>query len=519
MNRILPAVVSAGTPSAAGDAQKISFDLEQARVAQVAWRATPIAHRLSLLRELRSLLATHAGRLATLAAELRRRPVAEVLTSEVAPLLEACRFLERNTASILAPRKLGAKGRPLWLHGVQAEIHREPLGLVLVIGPSNYPLFLPGSQALQALAAGNAVVLKPAPGGGAVLTVFAEMVRHSGVDHRLVQVLPEPVEAVKTAIACGVDKVVLTGSAETGAAVLSQLAGHLTPAVVELSGCDAVFVREDADLDHVVRCLAFGLRLNQGATCIAPRRVLVHHSLATELEGRLATAFADATERRSWVQLKPAWQAMIQEALAAGAHLVSGTLDERGVCAPPLVLAGASPAMRLLQSDVFAPVMSLVVVSGDAEALDQDRRCPYALGATVFGRDLHAARRLAGAVRAGVVVVNDMIVPTADPRLPFGGLGRSGFGATRGAEGLLEMTAPKAIAVRHAGPMPHLDPAQPGDELFFQQFLLTAHARGWRDRWRAGLKLLKLASTRRKHMSATARHPGTSSPQRGSTEG
>jgi hypothetical protein len=140
--------------------------------------------------------------------------------------------------------------------------------------------------------------------------------------------------------------------------------------------------------------------------------------------------------------------------------------------------------------------MSLMVVSGDDEALELDRRCPYALGATVFGRDVAQARRLAGAVRAGVVVVNDMIVPTADPRLPFGGLRRSGFGTTRGAEGLLEMTAPKSIAVRRRGVLPYLDAPRPGDEAFFEQFILAAHARGWRARVRAALRLVKLSIRR-----------------------
>jgi acyl-CoA reductase-like NAD-dependent aldehyde dehydrogenase len=333
--------VGGGSP--ASEAHKVGFDVEQARLAQVAWRATPLGHRLRLVRQLRSLLATHARRLAGLSAEVRRRPVAEVLTSEVVPLLDACKFLEDRAASILAPRKLGSRGRPLWLYGVDAEIQREPLGVVLVIGPANYPLFLPGAQAIQALVAGNAALLKPAPGGGTVLCALAEMVHHAGLDHRLFQVLPESVTAATAAISATVDKVVLTGSAETGAALLAQLATSTTPAVVELSGCDAVFVREDADLDRVVRCLNFGLLLNQGATCIAPRRVLIHRSLATELEGRLATAFQTTPDGAGALQLRPAWQAMVEEALASGAHLVHGSLNDRGLCSPPLVLAGPRP--------------------------------------------------------------------------------------------------------------------------------------------------------------------------------
>jgi acyl-CoA reductase-like NAD-dependent aldehyde dehydrogenase len=255
-------------------------------------------------------------------------------------------------------------------------------------------------------------------------------------------------------------------------------------------------VREDADLDRVVNCLRFGLLLNQGATCIAPRRVFVHQSRATELEGRLAVTFGPEVAGAGRLRLKPAWHSLIRAALGGGAHIVSGACSEDGMLTPPLVLAGVALDAGLLQADVFAPVMSLLVVSGDAEALDMNRRCPYALGATVFGRDLRSARQLAGAIRAGVVVVNDMIVPTADPRLPFGGLHRSGFGTTRGAEGLLEMTAPKAIAVRRGGWLPHLAPPQPGDGSLFQEFILAAHATGWRDRLGAFWRLMKLGARR-----------------------
>jgi len=118
-----------------------------------------------------------------------------------------------------------------------------------------------------------------------------DLLHHAGLDHRLIQVLPEDSAAAASAIEAGVDKVILTGSADTGRTVLGQLSGKLVPAVMELSGADAVFVEADADLDLVVRCLRFGTLLNNGATCIAPRRVFVHQAVSTELEGRLAEAF------------------------------------------------------------------------------------------------------------------------------------------------------------------------------------------------------------------------------------
>jgi len=452
-----------------------------ARIAQTKWKVTPISDRLKTLRRVRSLIAEQAELLANAANTSRNRPLAEILTAEVLPLAEACRFLERAAKKILQPRRLGSRGRPLWLGSVHSEIRREPLGIVLVIGPGNYPLFLPCVQALQALAAGNAVLLKPGFGGALVAASFGEILVQAGFEPGLFQILPEAAEAASHAIQTGVDKVVLTGSATTGEAVLHQCAKTLTPATVELSGCDAVFVRADADLDLVVRALAFGLRLNHSATCIAPRRVFVHRSRATELEGRLAKMFqGDGGEISGFTN--PHWFRLATEALTGGAHLLAGTIQPDGCLHTPIIFAGIKPSMPLVQEDIFAPVLSLITVANDDEALAFAAQCPFALGATIFSRDEFAARALANRVRAGIVIINDLIVPTADPRLPFGGRGRSGFGVTRGAEGLLEMTAPKVVTVRRGKSRRHFDEPQAGDAALFTAYIQAAHSSGWRQR-------------------------------------
>lgn len=470
-----------------------------AAMAQRAWAATSMWRRREIFRAFRGLLAGHSVRLAQASGGARPRPLAETLTAEVIPLADACQFLEREARSILAPCKLGRRGRPLWLNGVRTEIRREPLGVVLIIAPSNYPLFLPGVQMLQALAAGNAVLLKPGAKGTAAARAMADLLHHAGLDHRLAQVLPESPEAVRGALEGGAAKVLLTGSAGTGAAVLADLAPRLIPATMELSGCDAVFIRADADLDLAVRALCFGLRLNQGATCIAPRRIFVDRSIATEFEGRLASAFSTDGPDEKPLALKAGLHSALNDALAQGAHLLSGKLLPTGDCLPPLVVAGASTSMRLLHEDVFAPIMSLVTVTDDHEALEMSRQCPYALGATIFSRDETAARKLATHVRAGLVIINDLIVPSADPRAPFGGRDRSGFGVTRGAEGLLAMTVPKVISLRRSKFLPHLDPLRPDDATMFQNFLLATHGGGLSKRLGALKTLVRLALRRRRN--------------------
>jgi acyl-CoA reductase-like NAD-dependent aldehyde dehydrogenase len=467
-----------------------------ARQAQAVWRDLPVRKRMQRIRRIRHRIARDAERLAGTVKLPQRTSTAETFSAEVLPLADACRFLEREAPGALAPRRLGARGRPAWLWGVRLEIRAEPLGVVLIIAPWNYPLFLPGVQALQALAAGNAVILKPGRHGSSAAEALAEIFHEAGVDSRLVCVLPESIEAAQAAISAGIDKVVLTGSASTGQAVLAELTRKLTPATMELSGCDAVFVRGDADPNLVARALAFGLRLNGGATCIAPRRVFVHEALFDEVEDRVGALARDIPAVPVDPTTTSTVRALAQEAVAGGARLIAGSLHTDGVTWP-LVLSETEPEMRLLQSDIFAPVLSLVRVADDEAALAATGKCPYFLGAAVFG-ELPGAADLATRIPAGCVVVNDLIVPTADPRLPFGGRGRSGFGVTRGREGLLEMTATKAVAVRRSRWLPHFDPPDPRDSQLMKAYIQFAHAASLGDKLGAGMHLLRVLLSRGK---------------------
>lgn len=466
----------------------------RARRAQARWGCRATRERLSVIRRARRLIADRVDDLVAAVDAGRQRGPGESIMAEALPLADACRFLERRAERILAPRRQRAGLPPLGLSGGTLEIRREPYGVVLVIGPSNYPLFLPGVQVLQALVAGNATIVKPGRQGSDAMRALQHILLASGLESDLLGVLDESTDSARSAIASGVDKVVLTGSAATGRAVLEELAPRLVPAAVELSGCDAVFVLESADLNMVARAVAFGLRLNAGATCIAPHRVFVPHGMVDDLEARLVAALRGAS---CTVDEHVARRALdlVSDALDQGARLLTGRI-EPGSIFEPVVLADASPTMRLLQADVFAPVVSLVSVEDEQGALRASVQCPYALGASVFG-DEAPARDLARAIRAGVVVINDIIAPTAHPAVPFGGRGESGYGTTRGAEGLIEMTRPKAIVTRRGRWRPHYSQASRADAALARHILRAVHGRGFRQRLEAIAAAVRTAVGRR----------------------
>ena len=460
---------------------------------QQTWASTPLGERTAVLRRARHIFAECVPDLCDAMSPELARNAADTRIAEILPLLDACRFLERNAAKILAPKRLGRIGRPFWLGGVWSEVHRVAMGRVLVIAPSNYPLFLPGVQVLQALVAGNAVVWKPGRGGDAVATMFATVLREAGLPEGLLRVTDESVKAAESTIASGVDKVFFTGSASSGKAVLRQLAETLTPCVAELSGCDAVFVLPTAQIPRVVKALAFGMRLNGSATCMAPRRIIL-----VGADGQRRKEFLDALmPALDWVggvsiseRVRQDLHLVVDDAWLLGAQVHGKVEPEQQ---RPIVITGVMPDMLAARTDIFAPLLAMMEARDVQESIGLHEACPFALTASIFGNE-DDARELAASLTVGTVTINDLIVPTADPRVPFGGRRGSGFGTTRGAEGLLEMTAAKTIAARRGGSTRQFDATTPQHEALFDGVIKASHGNRLMERLRGVRESIVAAS-------------------------
>ena len=447
----------------------LSEPIERCRRQQEAWARLPVRERLRPMKAFRRLLVRECdGLCAAVGRDLGKSPE-EALAGDVLPLADACRFLEREAARLLRPRRVPVRGRPLWLFGQADVVHHRPRGVIGLIGTWNYPLLLNGVPLLQALTAGNGVLWKPSEVAPASAAALFALLEPAGFPAGLVQLLEATRAAGQELAEADVDHVAFTGSSATGRALAATLGRRLVSSTLELSGCDAMFVLEDADVDLAARAAWFGATLNRGQTCLAVRRALVHRSLYPAFVEVLKPLAAKAPPVRLALPAQ-AEQAerLVGEAVAEGARVLaapgaSGGKDGEPLW-PPRVVLDARPEMALCQEASFAPLLAVLPFDTIEEALRMDAHCRYGLGASVFTRRPDRAEALAAKLRTGMVAVNDVIVSTAHPGTPFGGRGASGWGVTQGAEGLLEMTVPQVVSVRGGRYRPHYDMA-PGRDV------------------------------------------------------
>lgn len=463
------------------------------------WSKTAVNQRCRVIASVASWIAENGENWTRYCKSAQRIDPVETITGELFPLCSALRFIGDRGPALLKTKRLGWWGRPIWLWGVQSEIRHQPHGKVLVLGTWNYPLFLVGVQTAQALAAGNDVCIKPAIGCEEISDRLADAFYACGVPQAALQVLDSSTEAATGAIEQGVDLIVLTGSASTGRTVLRQASKHLTPAIMELSGCDAVIVLPQSNLERTAESVLFGLNFNSGATCLGPRRIIIQTADAPDFINRMIRGLKSGRS----VQVHPAAResvaATVERAIEQGAKDCLGRFDGDLLRTTgelhPVLLDHVQPEFQIASADVFAPVLSILRVRDTHQAVDIVNNCRYRLSASIFGPEL-AARQIARSLNVGSVTINDLIVPTADPRVPFGGRGDSGYGVTRGGEGLLAMTVPMVTGVRRGRFMPHLRPRRKSDAQTLLGALQLQHASSLRKRWN-GLKSILTAQQRR----------------------
>ncbi|MEU6055949.1 aldehyde dehydrogenase family protein [Streptomyces xanthochromogenes] len=438
-------------------ADDVRAAVDRARRQGAWWAAQGFAARRTYLDTWRRLMVNRSDELVELIrSETGKTP--DDARLEAVLVAEHLHWAARNAHRVLRPRRV----RPgLLMANHAAHVEHHPLGVVGVIGPWNYPAFIPLGPIAHALAAGNAVVFKPSEHTPAVGRWLADTFAEATAGHRVVEVVLGRGATGEALCRSGVDKLAFTGSTRTGRRVMAACADTLTPVLLECGGKDALLVDRDAAVAQAADAALWGAVANAGQTCVGVERVYVHEAVAdaflTELTTRAAALRTGPGPEADFGPLvtpdQPAVVARhIQDALDRGARaIVGGSHSVRGPFAAPVVLTDVPDTALAATDETFGPVVVVERVASMTEAVERANACAYGLGASVFSR--RRGTELARRLRVGMVSVNSVLAFAAIPALPFGGTGASGFGRVHGAEGLKEFSRTQAVA-RRRFPLP-----------------------------------------------------------------
>jgi len=437
-------------------ATDVDAAVARARVAAIWWGELGWAGRRDRLDAWKRIIVQRGDELAELVHRENGKPVSDARLTEVTLPVDHIAWAGKNAPKVLGSRKVPAG---LMMANQAASLEYQPLGVIGVIGPWNYPVFTPMGSIAYALAAGNAVVFKPSEYTPAVgkwlVDTFAEVVPEQPV----LQLVTGFGDTGAALCRSGVDKIAFTGSAATGKKVMAACAETLTPVLMECGGKDAMIVDDDADLDAAATAALWGGMSNAGQTCIGIERVYVTDKVYDAFLGKLTDKARKVTAGTSYGPITMPGQVdvirrHIADALDRGGRAVTGGQIDGGLVQPTILVDVPEDSLAV-QEETFGPTLTVAKVRNVEEAIERSNATTYGLAGAVFAkrRGMEIARQL----RTGMTSINQVSAFAGIPSLPFGGSGDSGFGRIHGEDGLKEFTRAKAITrQRYALPVPLL---------------------------------------------------------------
>ncbi|MEI7726656.1 MAG: NAD-dependent succinate-semialdehyde dehydrogenase [Bacteroidota bacterium] len=415
------------------------------------WKGTSFSHRAAVMKKAAQILRNskeHYARLMTLEmGKLLRESMAEI-----EKCAWVCDFYADQAEEML-------KDEVIATDASRSFITFQPIGLVLAVMPWNFPFWQVFRFAAPALMAGNAAVLKHASNVPGCALAIEEIFREAGFPEHLFRTLMIPSSAVETIISNPlIAAITLTGSEAAGSQVASLAGKHLKKTVLELGGADPFIVLEDADLEIAVKTAVTARMLNQGQSCIAAKRFIVVQSVEQQFEKALKNAFealrtGDPMDPDTQVgpmarpDLVDEIEHQVRSSIAAGARLVTGGSrpNRNGCYYEPTILANICKGMPVYSQETFGPVVSLISARDEEDAIRIANDSEFGLGGCVWTRNLERGEQVARKVETGAMFVNGMT--KSDPRLPFGGTKKSGYGRELASYGIKEFVNIKTIWV------------------------------------------------------------------------
>jgi acyl-CoA reductase-like NAD-dependent aldehyde dehydrogenase len=415
--------------------------------------------RCALLRDLRDRVLSSRDALADAVVGESGKPRVEAIFADIFVAVDTAAYFAKNAERLLRPERVphhstAAKAKT-------GKLTYDPLGVIGIISSWNYPLAIPLSQIIPAVAAGNAVICKSSdftPHCGALIEkLFAD----TGFPKDLVTVLQGGGEVGQALVEADPDKILFTGSVGTGRRVAEACAKRLIPTVLELGGKDAMLVLADANLDIAASAAVWGGYTNCGQVCLSVERLFVEQSVSDEFAARcvaktkklrLGPGNDPNTDVGPMIRPQHVQRMvdLIEDAVTRGARVLCGghpRIDLGANFFEPTVITNVDSTMKLFQEETFGPILAMQTVANSEEAIARANDSPFALSASVWTRDTGRGEAIAKRLRAGAVMVNDAISYFAIAEAPHGGCAASGWGRTHGKAGLLEMVQTKYIDV------------------------------------------------------------------------
>jgi len=440
---------------------EVAAAVARARQVQASWQLTSFTERARLLYRLRDLLLDESDTLADILTSETGRPRAEVYGNELFYLCNAIGAWAKNSEGYLRQQKI-APSFPL-VKAKKAYSTYAPRGVIGIISPWNFPLTLTLGEALPALMAGNAVIIKPSELTPLSAIFGADLAARAGFPQDLLQIVVGYGDT-GAALVDHADMIAFTGSVETGKRVMHRAADRLIPVSLELGGKDPLIVLKDADIERAAGACVWGSLMNSGQACTSIERVYVeapiYQAFVDKVVARVkavrqgkSTDDVDIGCMTSEAQLNKV-AAQVDEARAKGAKILTG--GRRNPSLPgfyyePTVLVDVDHSMSVMSDETFGPVIPIMRIKNPEEAIALANDSRYGLGASIFSRDKSAAAKLAEKIESGAVCINDSLVNFIVLEAPMGGRKDSGYGYRHGAEGIRKYCQQKTIVVDRFG--------------------------------------------------------------------
>jgi aldehyde dehydrogenase (NAD+) len=430
-----------------------AFDRQKQR--SLALRLRPIKERKKLLKKLGRFILANRERIGQAVHQDFKKPLLEIDLSEIYPVMSEIRHAISKLDEWTSPQKVDA---PITYLGTRSKIMYEPKGVCLIIAPWNYPFSLCFGPLVSCLAAGNTAIIKPSemtPHTSALIAALAS----EFFEEDVVKVIEGGQEVSSALLSLPFDHIFFTGSPAVGKIIMKAAAENLTSVTLELGGKSPTIIDSTAPISDAAKRIAFGKFLNNGQTCIAPDYILVHEkvkdkfieSLKNEVvklfgeNGKIdesSTSYARIVNQKHFKRLSQ----LLEEAVAHGAKIeLGGEVNAQSNFIHPMILSNVSLASRMMEEEIFGPLLPIISYSSDEEVINLINSKPKPLALYIFSRSGSFKDKILASTSAGSVCINECVIQFTHANLPFGGVNNSGIGKSHGYYGFLEFSNQKPV--------------------------------------------------------------------------